>query len=273
MYEARQYKEKVSRRIDGAGIAMQREKKSYIPLHKKVLQCKILQDEDGLFYSSKDPDKKFDNRAEAEAYECFLSQNKNGRPPTLYTYTHTKETRKVNPLGIPQGPHTLGYTAIENALDFAMQNQNPQTLLNEQCPSPEEWKSKVERRPINTNLWPRINKAQEMYKFLWNEAHESLEKNDMQQFRSCVSSMMQLDPRATYGWETSQKASHAALKGKGENRDIEDDRNVDNRGLERGNFDSEDYLYDRRQLKDGDYHEEEYEEDEYGNDEYEDEND
>lgn len=269
MYEARQNKEKVSRRIDGGGMARQREKKLHMHLfenallHKKVLQCRIFEDENGLFYSDKDPNQKFKNKAEAEAHEYFLSQNSNRRPPTLFTFTHTPETRMVNSLGIPQGPHTLGYAATENALDFAMQNQNPQTLLNEQCLSPEEWKEEVKKKlpVIPTNLQPRIERAYERHDILWRTANEDMGKKDMQQFRFCVSGMMQLDPRATYGWETTKKNSHAALKGKGENHDIEDDRNVDTGGLKRGTSDSEEFIYGRRQMMDGDYNEEDFEED------------
>ncbi len=107
----------------------------------------------------------------------------------------------------------------------------------------------------------RIQRAGKRHEALYEKAKESIVNNDMQQFHFYVSSMIQLDPRATYGWDTTQKASHAALKGKGENIDIEDDRNIDIGGLVRGSYDAEEFIYDRRLMMDGDYYEEDFEED------------
>lgn len=269
MYEAKQQRELVSR-----SISQRKQKNNAYSFFgdmsdRTAIQRKVIKAE-GSFFSSYDPENVFRTSHEAALYDSFL---RGKRPPTLYTYTHT-EGENVNTWGIPQGPHTLGYAAIEKALGRAMKKQGLDTIFAEQCLPPDVWLEKVKEKlpeSVPENLQLRINRAYERYVILWETAKRCMDDGNAQLFRFCISSMIQLSPMSTYVWETTKKAPRAALKGKGENDDIEDDRNIDTLGIVRGEYDAEDYLYWKRQLMDGDYKEEDFEEEDFEEEEFEEE--
>lgn len=264
MYTGRQQKEPTSRVIGqpvGKGVQqfrMMDNRESVYTLNchsfartqKSVLQRCILRNENNLYYSDIEPSHLFKDYIEASLYEAHLLKK---RKPTLFTYTHTNG-QHINKMGIPQGPHVMGYAAVNSAFEVAMREQDLQTILNEQCPPPDVWKEMVDQHgPFNNDLKPRIERAFDDYKTLYGNAEEAILSEDSNMAAFYIQRLMQLHPTTTYGWDTKAKAKQKEIKYKGENRDIFNDKNIDTTVVKRDSFEIESFIYDRRQLMDGDF--------------------
>ncbi|WP_018970927.1 hypothetical protein [Rubritalea marina] len=174
--------------------------------------------------------------------ESAVPTSTKGRPPTLYTYTHTHVDNAISEYGVPQGPHTLGYSAIHESLHTTTQKRVERSRFKEQIESPKDWWNLIKgeltsSQRKDTILKARLTKAKRSYQKYYDEAiahFNTLEsptatKGKKQQARTeikiLMNHLMQLHPYATFAW--AARNSKPDVSGKGENRDIDDDRNID----------------------------------------------
>ena len=266
MYETKQNKIPASRAI------YRQEQKGHAHLFFKgrsnqiAMQLKVIQLGEN-FFSSYDNSAIFSQRNEAALYDNFLRSR--GRLPTLYTYTHTRG-ENVNTFGIPQGPHFVGYAAIENALEEAFSHQDLMNVFTEVCVDPDTWLSLVKeilkRQEIHPDkiLESRLDKAHIVYIQLYNDAQNAINSKqiNLQHIIYFITRLVQLHPLTTYAWYSTKKAPKSALKGKNENSNILDEKNIDTLSYQRGIYSIEEYIYNLAELADGDYRDERQEEEE-----------
>ena len=187
------------------------------------------------YYTDLNPSYFYPTEADAEDYEASIALPvapcEGQRPPTLYTYTHTKPS---NVLIANQGPHTLGYAAIGKA--FSDDQRSLVDIFHEQCPSPQIWRNMVlyeksisiiEERGFSQ----RLLRAYKDYFALYRETASCIASGDAVNSRKYILRLMQLHPYATYAWKTKTPCSHSSSAGGGENSNIMDDRNIDEGGI------------------------------------------
>lgn len=205
-------------------------------LPNAVVQREVIFDnKTGKFYSDLDPSQEFDTQLEAQQFELDMEAPppiSGGRAPTLYTYMSTPSHRKMSSLGIPQGPHTMGYAALTQAL-FSAQIEM-KSLIAEQVPDPQSWRDLVIRESGDHSLFEgdteeslRMLRAYQAYNGLWQELRRILNDEGNDDPLDLIHELLQMHPFAVYGWTDPSKVTKKHLKGKGENRDLSDPKNID----------------------------------------------
>jgi len=184
-----------------------------------------------------------------------------GRPPSLYTYTHTDAGNQISDRGIPQGPHTLGYGAIHEALYVGQGGGMTPERFDAQIATPDDWRESVQAelsqsQKSDDDLQARLNKARLSYIEYYTEAlvlWGNMDGYDQVQTTAAIARikllmehMMQLDPYATYAW--ANKNSDPDVSGHGENTDINNDKNLDTAGTFQIPGELGTYIDKRRQL-------------------------
>lgn len=235
-----------------------------------VIQRQVLQDGNtGKWYTDLDPDNQdFDLFEEALAYERYLTGNGDQRTSTLYSYTHKKTTNKMSSIGVPQGPHTFGFAAVNQGLNDSNGKQKLLHTLTEQCPTPDTWKQMVLKEAgkdafdgkteLSKRLIRALNEYQNLYKSASNEIKDT--NGNLKFAQEMIKTMINMHPYGTYGWQDLKNASKKALKGKNENRDINDSVNIDNGGTWSNKSGFDEFVEDRKLLVDDDYQPESEEE-------------
>ncbi|CAM1362589.1 hypothetical protein [Tenacibaculum xiamenense] len=193
--------------------------------------------------------------------ESAVPTSGKGRPPTLFTYTHTASGNEISGYGIPQGPHTLGYSAIKEALYVGHGGRMTLDRFNSQISTPVNWWASVQSELSQSQLgdeelMARLKKAQLSYNNYYNEAtliwgnvskmNQKQKEHALARIKLLMEHMMQLDPYATYAW--ANKDSTPNVDGKGENTNINDEKNVDRGGVFKNPDELEGYIAKRRQL-------------------------
>ena len=229
---------------------------------KSVAQRVVKQDgKSGKYYSDMDPSVDFDTYKEAQDYELEMDAPEpisGGRAPTLYTYMSTKSHCKMSSRGIPQGPHTVGYSALTNALFNA--KISLENLIAEQVPSPEEWVELVVKEfgddeiisgKTETSL--RLLRAYRSYNGLWQLLQKILRKESDENPIDVIHELMQMGPFAVYGYVNPSKIKKKHLKGKGENSDLSDPKNIDRLGKFKNKEEYQESIDYRLDLLDDDF--------------------
>jgi hypothetical protein len=175
-----------------------------------------------------------------------------GRPPSLYTHTHTPVGNQISALGIPQGPHTLAYGAIHEALYVGHGGAVPRERFNDQIRTPDNWWAAViaelsQPQQNDEELQQRLNRVRISYNAYHTEALALFDGvMDAPQLKILMEHMMQLDPYATYAWANMH--SNPNVDGHGENTDINAERNVDRNGVFHDPAELDAYIDRRRGL-------------------------
>lgn len=236
---------------------------SALPGSGQVHQREVKQDTTtNRYYSDMNPDVDFDSQAEAEAFETEMQAPEpgtGGRAPTLYTYMSTKSHCKISSRGIPQGPHTLGYAAITEALFSSL--ISPENLQLEQCLDPSQWRDAVVQEfndPTlldgNTETSRRVLRAYADYNGLWQELKRVLKGEVLDvDPKDLVHELIQLGPYSVYKYTDPESVTHGELKYKGESSDLSDPRNVDILGQFQNQQAYREMVSDRMLLLDNDY--------------------
>ncbi|MFA0963568.1 DUF4157 domain-containing protein [Roseivirga sp. BDSF3-8] len=213
------------------------------PLQRKgtggeVVQKRVYQNSNKKYYSDLDPSLEFDKLEDAMAYERSIEPPdpiSGGRPPTLYTYTSTKSTNKMSGRGIPQGPHTVGHSALLKALNESEGKIDIRHVMKEQIMTPDQWRNAVnsemgggDQFHGKTEFSLRLLRAYKAYAGLFNGLLKSLTDSSEGDPLDFMHELINLSPYATYGWTNPDKITRKHLKGKGETSDLADtDRNID----------------------------------------------
>lgn len=227
-----------------------------------VAQRVIYQDDNtGKYYSDMDPSVDFDTYLEAQNFELEMDAPdpiSGGRAPTLYTYMCTKSHCKVSSRGIPQGPHTVGYAALTNALFNA--KITLESLISEQVPEPEVWIKLVVKEfgdddilsgKTETSL--RLLRAYRAYNGLWQLLQKIVRNESTEDPIDVIHELLQMAPYAVYGYVNPSKIKKKHLKGKGENSDLNDPKNIDRLGKFKNKEKYQESIDDRLDLLDDDY--------------------
>ncbi|MCA9515766.1 MAG: hypothetical protein KC635_12540 [Myxococcales bacterium] len=210
----------------------------------------------GVWVSDIDPSREFATEAEALAWEHALPMpdpiSEKGRPRTLFSYMKTKSTNKLSSLGVHQGPHTVGYAAYKEALFASKGAIDLKHVASEQVMPPEAWKAAVEKEFADKGgekgifegkgeKSAQVRRAYAHYVGLYNELQRHLEaksggaktvagapgKDDPYDI---IHELTALGPFAVYGYTRTEKIGKKHLKGKGETKDLADDKNIDRLG-------------------------------------------
>lgn len=204
-----------------------------------VMQRQVLYNKKkSTYYSDLDPELEFNTYNEALQYELEMEAPEpisGGRAPTLYTYLMTPSHRKMNSRGIPQGPHTIGYAALTEALFNA--RIHLEVLVNEQIPSPEQWHDLVEIEFDDDHIFDgqtetsrRLLRAYRAYNGLWQELRRIIDGKSQENPIDIIHELLQMAPYAVYGYVNPSEVKHKHLKYKGENRDLSNIKNIDTYG-------------------------------------------
>ena len=235
-----------------------------------AVQRKISQDKSsGRWVSDLDPSVDFGTYQEALDFEVEMEAPppiSGGRPPTLYTYLKTKSWCKISSRGIPQGPHTVGYSAITNALFKAKIKLT--SLIAEQVPPPEKWVESVRSEFRNpkildgkTELSQRLLRAYRAYNGLWQELQRVVAGKSLENPIDLIHELMNLGPFAVYGYVNPDKVKKKHLKGKGEDSDLSNPKNIDRLAKFKQKAKYQESIDDRLLLLDDDYEPDESDED------------
>ncbi|MGB5927571.1 MAG: hypothetical protein WBH03_05325, partial [Cyclobacteriaceae bacterium] len=226
-----------------AGMAPAAEPAQMKSLQKKaateqVVQKRVYQNSNKKYYSDLDPSQEFDKWEDADKYDKSIDAPptiSGGRPPTLFTYTSTKSHCKISSRGIPQGPHTVGHSALLSALNQSEGKINLHNVMTEQIMSPDQW-----RNAVNTELGGsdqfhgktefslRLLRAYRAYAGLYYGLLRSFSDTSEGSPLDFMHELINLSPYATYGWSNPDKITKKHLKGKWETSDLSDTgRNID----------------------------------------------
>jgi hypothetical protein len=259
-----------------------------------VVQRQVFQDANGKYYSDIKPRKTFDTYAEAEAYERDMPAPAptkgpyTERAPTLFTYVMTPTHYQMSSQSIPQGPHTMGHAAVSTALFGA--DISPGALGAEQVPPPDVWRDQViqecganvfssqtvlseevrrqyragySRTPSSGEVVERFQRAYKTYNGLWQELRRIVSGQSTENARDVVDELMQLGAYSVYGYDAPRSIGKAQLRGKGENRDLTDPKNIDKWAEFRNRAAYQETIESRMQLLDDDYRDNPHEDVDY----------
>lgn len=192
-----------------------------------------------VYYSDRDKDRTtYETRELALAAEAELKQplghpqyDARNRPPTMYSYAESHPTNEVSNL---QGPHVVGYGAVDEALTNS--KLELKVIFNEQVRSPTEVEEHINEAVTSSSK----NVKSQIYRFLtdYTEVYNHVidlilgEENDAEAL-DYIKWLVNTDPRSSTNWATrlrkgkSYKVPKNKLKYKNESRDISESKNVD----------------------------------------------
>lgn len=192
-----------------------------------VVQRVVKKQASGRWYSEYDPYTVFPTLAKALIYDKILKKSKDAkrrhsRVPTLYTYTHTKPH---NQLGHTlQGPHVVAHRLTLKALQDATTLAELEQIEDDQVLSPSDaedvvMNSEAPKSGYSSQMKPRIKRYVDAYRKTHKSLHKEFKKKPTSLIRAKhrLNKLLNMDPYATYGWKSVNKASQAHIKGKGEN--------------------------------------------------------
>ena len=229
---------------------------------KPIAQRVVMQDDKtGKYYSDMDPSVDFDTYKEAADYETEMDAPdpiSGGRAPTLYTYMSTKSHCKISGRGIPQGPHSIGYSALTKALFNA--KISLENLIAEQVSAPDVWIDLVVKEfgdekilDGKTETSQRLLRAYRAYNGLWQLLQRIVRKESDENPIDVIHELIQLSPFAVYGYVNPSKITKKHLKAKGENSDLSDPKNIDRLGKFKNKEKYQESIDDRLDLLDDDF--------------------
>jgi hypothetical protein len=238
-----------------------------------VAQRQVFMKMNGRFYSDLDPSREFNTQQDAANFEAGMQPpdpiSQGGRSATFFTYMATKSHRKMSSRGIPQGPHTLGHAATETALFGSQGKIKLEYMIAEQVQTPEQWRDAVRGEFGKGDIFDgkseqslRALRAYRAYNGLYQELLRTQTGASTENPYDLVHELMQLAVFTTYKATNPQSVSKKHLKGKGENRDLSDPKNLDPNARFKQQDKYQQMLLDRMNLLDADYVPSEDEDDE-----------
>lgn len=195
-----------------------------VVIQRKVMGAK------GAYYTDYDPWKTFGTLAEAKDHQKQLRDNGHTkrypiRVPTIYTYTHTRGSRKIS--SVPQGPHTFAHRAIVKSVRNIPESQLAFNAAFRKVLTPKKVKDIIDREtPPNgwgADMAARLIRYANDYSTDYFEAKRLniLKNKSNDQFlelRFLINKLRNMNPFQTYSWKTSKAASKSSLKIKSENK-------------------------------------------------------
>lgn len=194
---------------------------------KAPMQLKVMKRKAGEWYSTYDPFKFHATKKAATKYdqECKSKgmEETKERVPTIYTYTHTKPHCKLS--SVPQGPHTVAHKVTWDSLVQLTTLAEVQQLFDDQVLTPDDaseivFQDESPASGFSGQMDARLQRWAADYA-AFHQAAEVLFKDptaNLVRAKDLVNKLLQMDPYATYAWKTTQAASKASLKGKGESK-------------------------------------------------------
>jgi hypothetical protein len=162
--------------------------------------------------------------------------------------------------GIPQGPHTVGYSAKLKALHLSKGKIKVRHFVYEQIMDPDAWKEAVIKQLNDDDAFSgdtesslRLLRAYRDYLAHYAELMRALEGNSKHDAYDLIEEMLQLDPFATYKWWDPKSAKKTHLKYKGENSDLSNPKNIDTNASFKDSQSYKLHLEDVQQMLDFDY--------------------
>ncbi|MFT4757768.1 MAG: hypothetical protein ACI91R_002425 [Vicingaceae bacterium] len=195
---------------------------------------------DFIYYSNRDPDRqtyvslKKADKAELELKDPndYPKYDKDNRPSTAYSYAASHPT---NELSVDQGPHVVGSAAVDTALTTTTKSLSK--IFAEQILIPDKAESLIneqfEKKPsktISTQIFRLIFDYTEVYRHVQTIVEDDEKRDEALQY---IKWLINNDPRSSTNWATKLRQGkqynvpESKKKGKGENDDISDPRNID----------------------------------------------
>ncbi len=211
---------------------------SFLPPGSEPLST-ITRKSNGKYVSDCDPGQEWDTFQDALAFEKSLPLSdpvSAGRARTLFTYTSKKSHNKLGTRAIPNGPHGVGNAALEFSLFGARGRISLLGLFSEQVRPPKQWRKAVEAQMGSaifsgkTEMSLRILRAYRDYLALYRTLVRVLKGRDtLLDPMDLIHELVELDPYTVYKYWAPETASKKDLKGKGENNDLTNPKNIDTR--------------------------------------------